>query len=99
LNTTEKCNIEHIIILNTVNWEIIVSGYFGGFLSGDMCLVLMCEIIRFLNLICSNLALSETNTILISLKTHLLKKKKQRKKSDFCCTSKTSIKKEQGKTT
>jgi hypothetical protein len=51
------------------------------------------------------LAPSETNAILISLKTHLLKKNKiktkqnKEKNPDFCCTSKTSIKKEQGKTT
>ena len=46
----------------------------------------------FSSVICSILSPSETDDVLISLNTHLLKNK-----SDFCCTSKTSIKKKPGK--
>jgi hypothetical protein len=55
----------------------------------------VCNFWRFLKLICSILALSETDDVIILLISHLLEKK-----SDFCFTSKTSIfKKEQVKTT
>ena len=65
-----------------------ILGNFCGFLLGGMCLILVCVILA-LSLI---LTPSETDNVPISLITHLLGKKSY-------CTSKTLIKKDQGKTT